>query len=303
MSKFIDLTGKRFGRLVVIERDENYISNKGHQYAKFKCYCDCGNIVSVKSRNLIKGHTKSCGCLRYNKTNLIGKIFGQLTVVEKSNNGAWKCKCSCGNYKIVKTGHLNEGSVVSCGCKNKFNLIGQKFGRLKVLNLNILDSKNGRRRWNCECDCGNHHIVGTSDLKNGRVLSCGCYNSEKSSERFSKPDEETSLNAIFRNYKANAEKRNLEFCLQKSDFEKIIKENCFYCGSSPFKIVKLSRKKKNRSNYLYNGIDRIDNSRGYILDNVVSCCETCNRMKMAMKKEDFIYKVEQIYNHSIKKTN
>ena len=60
MSNLKDLTGQTFGRLTVIERAEN---NKYNQ-ARWKCSCECGNITIVQSANLIKGTTKSCGCLK-----------------------------------------------------------------------------------------------------------------------------------------------------------------------------------------------------------------------------------------------
>ena len=58
MSKFIDLTGQRFGRLTVIERTVS--TNKN---AKWRCECDCGNIVSVFGMDLKSEKTKSCGCI------------------------------------------------------------------------------------------------------------------------------------------------------------------------------------------------------------------------------------------------
>lgn len=62
MGKLIDLTGKKFGRLVVIKRVENHISPDGSVFAQWLCECDCGNSVVVFSRNLRNGNTKSCGC-------------------------------------------------------------------------------------------------------------------------------------------------------------------------------------------------------------------------------------------------
>lgn len=59
MGKLIDLTGQRFGHLVVLERDEY---NK-HGEATWRCHCDCGNVISVQSYNLRTKHTQSCGCL------------------------------------------------------------------------------------------------------------------------------------------------------------------------------------------------------------------------------------------------
>ena len=58
MSKLIDLTGQRFGKLVVIKRAETDKSKK----TKWLCKCDCGNLKKIDGRNLRKGYTTSCGC-------------------------------------------------------------------------------------------------------------------------------------------------------------------------------------------------------------------------------------------------
>ncbi len=55
-----NLTGKSFGRLKVIELKE--IKGKGHFY--YLCQCQCGNFRTIDGHSLIKGKTKSCGCLR-----------------------------------------------------------------------------------------------------------------------------------------------------------------------------------------------------------------------------------------------
>ena len=58
-NRLINLTGQRFGRLVVLERDYS------KKTTAWKCQCDCGNIAVVTTKNLRqKGYsTKSCGCL------------------------------------------------------------------------------------------------------------------------------------------------------------------------------------------------------------------------------------------------
>lgn len=63
MGKLIDLTGKRFGRLTVIERDYETQRKKNNKYVYWKCKCNCGNDTSVNSESLRQGKTKSCGCL------------------------------------------------------------------------------------------------------------------------------------------------------------------------------------------------------------------------------------------------
>ena len=64
MRKKIDLTGTRYGKLTVIEEADKYISPSGHKYTRWKCQCDCGNIIYATSNNLRRGHYKSCGCFR-----------------------------------------------------------------------------------------------------------------------------------------------------------------------------------------------------------------------------------------------
>ena len=59
MGKFVDLTGQRFGRLVVIERAGH---DKRNQIT-WRCKCDCGNETIASGRNLKIGDKKSCGCL------------------------------------------------------------------------------------------------------------------------------------------------------------------------------------------------------------------------------------------------
>lgn len=60
MSALKDLTGQRFGRLVVLERAEN--SKRGN--ARWKCLCDCGNETIAWAESLICGNTKSCSCYK-----------------------------------------------------------------------------------------------------------------------------------------------------------------------------------------------------------------------------------------------
>lgn len=59
MDKFIDLTGQRFGRLIIIKR----LSNNKYRSAMWECKCDCGKTIKVTTSHLKSGHTKSCGCL------------------------------------------------------------------------------------------------------------------------------------------------------------------------------------------------------------------------------------------------
>ena len=94
------------------------------------------------------------------KLNLLGEIFGRLTVVEdvgrdKHRQVLWRCVCSCGSNKdvIATAAALRRGSYTSCGCRKRKDLTGKKFNHLTAM----YPINNGSRRvtWHWKCDCGN----------------------------------------------------------------------------------------------------------------------------------------------------
>lgn len=135
MSKLIDLTGQKFGRLTVLEKDANRITKSGSYWI---CQCECGKIKSIKSSSLRRGEIQSCGCLRNERSkaakeelglvdNLVGQKFGFLTVISKSEQRGsggevyWNCVCDCGKTTTVRGHSLkrkDENRTVSCGCKH-----------------------------------------------------------------------------------------------------------------------------------------------------------------------------------------
>lgn len=96
--------------------------------------------------------------------------------------------------------------------------------------------------------------------------------------RYSKKYRKT-VRGIYFSYKGDAKRRNLKWDLSVEDFEKIISKPCYYCGSK---------------NGKYSGVDRIDNSVGYIKGNCVPCCRKCNMMKKDMSKDEFISQCRKI---------
>jgi hypothetical protein len=61
--------------------------------------------------------------------------------------------------------------------------------------------------------------------------------------------------------------------------------------------------KHSSGNYKYNGLDRVDNNRGYEKDNIVPCCETCNKAKLQMSLGEFLNWIKRVYNYTFKKEN
>lgn len=135
MSKLIDLTNQKFGRLTVLERDKNRKTTGGSYWI---CQCECGTIKSVKSISLRNGDISSCGCYRqeqlrkakYQKSEeeMLNKRFGKLVVKQRSErkgNGGelyWICQCDCGKTIEVRGHELrrkDENRTVSCGCYHR----------------------------------------------------------------------------------------------------------------------------------------------------------------------------------------
>lgn len=202
MAKLIDLTGKKFDKLTVLEKAP---SRKRHVY--WKCKCDCGNIIERSSEYLKKENLpRNCGCsLKKNikikekekrENYLIGKKFGKLTVIKPTkermyNSIVWECKCECGNIKYVPTVSLTNGHTKSCGClkldSHLINIVGQKFGKLTPLYFKD-------KKWHCKCDCGNECDVDSYYLRHLITQSCGC---------ILRSIGETNIENILRKYKIN----------------------------------------------------------------------------------------------------
>jgi hypothetical protein len=115
MAKTIIKPGDKFNMLTVIS-----MATTRNGKRLYNCKCDCGNVSQVLSSNLTMGTTKSCGCSSGRKKIYIGQRFGRLVVLEKlpSQGGKtiYRCRCDCGNETLSRSGNLNNGSSVSCGC-------------------------------------------------------------------------------------------------------------------------------------------------------------------------------------------
>lgn len=104
---------------------------------------------------------------------------------------------------------------------------------------------------------------------------------------------------LYRTYKKNAEIRNLNFDISFDEFNDLTSKNCVYCGSEP--VVSNSERYKKSKQFTtdpdakFNGIDRVDSSQGYTIDNCVPCCTKCNSMKLDYSKQEFLKHIEKIY--------
>lgn len=237
------------------------------------------------------------------------------------------CICFCGNKKTVRLDHVRSRSTKSCGCLQKKiakrigksnigktskrirkDLTGKRFGRLLVIKFDKWVERRYTNvgMWLCLCDCGKECSVSTARLNHKRgTKSCGCLLKDHVKKKLKykgKAVGYAALNGYFTSYRNRAYKKNIVFELTKEYFGELVSRNCMYCGSQPFNMVPKKVKNNINGRIIVNGIDRIDSSIGYTVDNCVPCCKICNVMKNSLTKREFLEWVEKIYKYSLKKT-
>lgn len=173
------------------------------------------------------------------------------------------------------------------------DLAGQRFGRLIVIKR--IDNKGVRIMWLCRCDCGNEATVASVDLRRGNTKSCGCLQKEKGTY-IKLPLGIANMRKTMKDYKRRAEKNGYNFNLTEEQFAELTKRPCHYCGANPNNITKLPRC---NGVYTYNGIDRVDNEKGYVISNVVSCCKTCNSAKGRLTLQEFRDWIGRVSNFAL----
>lgn len=141
---------------------------------------------------------------------------------------------------------------------------GQKFGRLTFVRHDFRD------KWVVLCDCGTVKVMTSYAIIIGRLKSCGMC--QKNRDR-RMPRLQVLRNARLARYKSQAAQRGYTWELSEELFDNLIVAPCFYCSEAPSP---------------FNGIDRVNNSKGYSEENCVSCCRQCNLAKLDMPLSDFL---------------
>lgn len=175
----------------------------------------------------------------------------------------------------------------------RIDLKGKKFGRLTVMDV-IGNDTSGNLIWKCLCSCGVETSVSRANLKTGKTISCGCFRQEMRLEMVGVKAgayKHGPYRSLYNEHLRSSKYRKLENSLTFEQFNDLISRNCDYCGSQP---TESGRKYVKR-----NGIDRVDNSIGYVIENCVSCCKDCNRAKGTMSRSEFIEMIRKVYELNI----
>lgn len=170
------------------------------------------------------------------------------------------------------------------------SLKDQEFGDLTVIDVSHTDKI--CKYWLCKCSCGKIVKLSTSDLRYRGRHDCGHSSLEKRRYEFG----QSCFNALHRAYKAKSKKENIDWNLSEGQFKDLINKNCHYCSIEPNQIY---QRKGYYGHIVYNGIDRVDNNKGYTIDNCVPCCKKCNYGKRDMSLDEFLSWIYTVYNTSI----
>jgi len=195
------------------------------------------------------------------------------------------------------------------------DITGQTFGRLKVI-----CKAPEPCMWECLCSCGETVFTTGTNLRLGNTTSCGCLHKEKLAAYNHATKSLDPWLADMKLYKRKVSYRRGRAKLGSNQFKKVkgrpvsdhpsfrwgldlevyvqlVTTPCYYCGRPPHQKPQgaLMRTLGLRRN----GIDRVDNTKGYEPGNCVSCCAFCNREKRAQTQEDFIENTRRRYEHMV----
>lgn len=177
--------------------------------------------------------------------------------VQKGNRRPmWACKCIvCNLYKVTTAACVKDKFSSGC-CGNTKNLIGQKFGKLKV----IQQSKERRDRhviWICQCDCGNVCKACSKELLNGDTQSCGCIIKQNSSHGQLKIEQilkAANINFITQEKIITGNTyKYVDFCINYNNIKYFIQydgkqhflQNCSFGGKETLETIQKRDKQKN----------------------------------------------------------
>lgn len=183
---------------------------------------------------------------------------------------------------------------------------GKKYGNMTAIEYVKIMTKSGNMewRWRCEDDEGNTYHMRTRALYvKGLKDETTDVMSKEEMDKYFEDLEKGHMNQMglrkkyYQEYVSNAFKRGFPFNITFDEFNELISQPCYYCGQEPY-VHKSMLKRANMNEPMLKcvGIDRIDSSNYYYLDNCVPCCTRCNLMKNTLSRDEFlshVHKIEQ----------
>lgn len=217
---------------------------------------------------------------------------------------------ACSNVFCTKSFLTIKGSkqlfcCVRCGQAARETEVGKSYGYLKITEECPL-SIDRYKYVIAKCICQAVFKCRLGNIKSGNTTSCGCKKAESAVKR-ARPCSEAAAWQCYKQYVTSAKRRHIQFELSFEEFVEMAKSDCRYCKSAPQQVLSLKYTKgknigKERLNgsFVYNGIDRVDNSLGYSKSNSVPCCGICNRAKLDKTPKEWSSWLLQVANNKEK---
>lgn len=238
----------------------------------------------------------------FTSNDLAGVRNGYITAIRptgakhKDGSYIWLMRCDCG--KEFERAASRFRRAISCGCAMMANSGQFEAQSLEGLTVNDctaiapteLRTSGGYIIWRVRCNLCNEEFERPSYALLRKTISHMCpewwaiHGHERKTGRPPIPNSGAHVNGLFSHYRQAAKQRGIPFTLTKDDARALFEGNCAYCGVQPSNNWS---DKNLAGEYVWNGIDRVDNSLGYTLDNCVSCCTACNFAKGSRSAEEF----------------
>lgn len=208
--------------------------------------------------------------------------FGNFTIIDLNPNlvkgqKLYKCRCRCGNIRMVAMASLkiNKHGCVKCynnsKRKHKYGDKTHKLTFIKYCDKNKILVK---------CDCGKQKEVSASSWY--VIKSCGCLAHNKGLKANTYCGTKYISGTHINKCVHRAKQGNKEFIVNKEDLDNLLKKQNFKCVLSGLPIISTTE-------CVTASLDRIDSSRGYTKDNIQWVHKSINIAKNSLSQSDFIY--------------
>ncbi len=228
---------------------------------------------------------------------LTGKRFNKLTVIKRTKNKSsvagtyWDCKCDCGEIKSYRSDVLRKTNIQSCGCTLDHVEVGNKFGKLTVVKRLGRIKKGRSIFWRCECDCGSKKdmILSSHIIREAKYRSCGCLLNPSGKKHPNYVGYEDISGNHFNRIRKEAENRNLPFKISIKEIWELFEEQERKCALSGLDLqFGVNSRIKEKKRECTASLDRIDNTKGYTIDNVQWLYKDINKMKNTHTQTYFV---------------
>lgn len=279
--------GQVFGRWTVIRRTPPPETSYRITCAYYLCKCHCGRRRAIKGFDLVRGRVSQCrSCAQKARveTFAIGTTFRQWTVTghPKADKGAqfYPCICACGNKRMVRGSYLRTGISSRCHvCAARTNhkvvdITSKTFGGwLVVKRIPHTEREYSTRAWLCRCIiCGVTELPFSRSYIERSYVGCfACASKARGIKQRLRPYE-----SLFNWMKHMVSKTKHTFTLTYAQFAFVVTEHhmCHYCHTP----LTWAAHNTGANGHSYK-LDRVDNTRGYEISNLVVACWRCNSGK------------------------